>query len=52
MVETLRRKHLAPQMEALTAAYENLREKAARMQAILTGQGADADMMTEPSGRS
>ena len=44
MVETLHRKHLAPQMEALTAAYENLRENAAaRMQAILTGQAADAD---------
>lgn len=49
MVETLHRKHLAPQMEAITAAYENLRDDAAaRMQAILTGHPADAD----DSGRS
>ena len=47
MVEVLHCAHLAPHMEAITAAYENLRDDAAaRMQAILSGTPAAADTDT------
>ena len=47
MVDVLHRAHLAPHMEAITAAYENLRDDAAaRMQAILSGTPAVADTDT------
>ena len=47
MVDVLHRAHLAPHMEAITAAYENLRDDAAaRMQAILSGTPAAADADT------